>query len=238
MPELQPSQTTLPPAPLVADDGPVVLVDDFGYATGISSAVDAHGETGLLHLGCACLLVNDHAEVLITRRTDQHGRAQPWQPSIHGHPLPAESAESMVARLVTAELGLYLVGLRLTLPAFRYRTDDDAGIENELCPVFIGRTRGSLTVHPPVVEATWISWPRVRDEILFRRRASTAAFTLQVAALCRFADDPLQWRTGQLSDLPSALGYSPELDPPVAHPPISTSTPALRSRHARRRHSG
>ncbi len=238
MPELQHSQATLPPTPVATESGPVVLVDDFGYATGIASLQDAHGEAGLLHLGCACLLVNDHAEVLVTRRTDRDGRAQPWQPSVHGHPLPAETAESMVARLVAAELGLFLVGLRLTLPAFRYRAADDAVIENELCPVFIGRTRGSLTVHPPVQEATWISWPRVRDEILFRRRASTAAFTLQVAALCRFADDPLEWPTGQLADLPSALGYSPELELQVAHPPMSTSTPALRSRHARRRHSG
>lgn len=203
-------------APQPGLDEPIVLVDDFGRPVGYSTSGRAHTDQTPLHLGFMCYLADDSGRVLATRRSER----APLFPgvyscSVRGHLGAAEPATGAIARRVAIELGVLLVGLRLVLPAFRYRAEIDGIVEHELCPVFVGRARGDLVPDPEcTAEAHWVPWIRYREDLLYARRAAAPWATLAVAALSRLGDDPLEWPSADLSDLPRTMAYTAELDTP------------------------
>ena len=140
----------------------VVLLDEAGSPTGTYSRMDVHGEQTPLHLAFSTYLVDDAGRVLLTRRAlNKVTWPGVWTNSCCGHPRPGEDIREAARRRITEELGVHVGELVEVLPHFRYRARDASGIvENEICPVFVGRI-GSAALSPDpdeVMETAWVDW--------------------------------------------------------------------------------
>ena len=159
---------------LVDDDGSVaeeliVLVHDDGTAIGtLPKPLVHHGETPL-HRAFSAYLFDDAGRLLLTRRAE--GKATfpgMWTNTVCGHPGPGESDEEAIARRAAFELGLGVEQLRPALPAYRYRAEFRGVVENEVCPVYLGRFTGTPDPDPAEVgEWELLAWTA------FRRRQET-----------------------------------------------------------------
>lgn len=183
----------------------VVLLDEDGRAIGTQDKVSVHHADTPLHLAFSCYLFDAEGRVLVTRRA-LHKRTFPgvWTNACCGHPGPGEGLADAVRRRVGQELGLELTDLRLVLPAFRYRAEQDGVVENEMCPVFTARVTdpGTLRADPDeVADAVWEPWTTFRDEVL--------AGTREVSHWCReqvrqLPADPAHAPEAPAADLPPA----------------------------------
>ena len=199
-----------PTDPGPTDRGPaelVVLLDEDGAATGTADKATVHHADTPLHLAFSCYLFDDAGNVLVTQRA-LHKRTFPgvWTNSCCGHPAPGEPLEHAVRRRVEQELGTTVTDLRLVLPRFRYRAEQDGVVENEMCPVFVGSVPGiaSERVAPDpdeVGEARWESWRAFRAAVLDRSREVSVWCREQVAQL---PADPLSAAAADADDLPPA----------------------------------
>lgn len=153
----------------------VVLLDEDGRAVGTQDKASVHHADTPLHLAFSCYLVDDQGRVLVTRRA-LHKRTFPgvWTNACCGHPAPGEGLADAVRRRVRQELGVEVDDLRLVLPAFRYRAEQDGVVENEMCPVFTARVPDpdALRLDPDeVADAGWEPWASFREGVLDGRRA-------------------------------------------------------------------
>lgn len=143
----------------------VVLLDENGRPIGTAPKEQVHHADTPLHLAFSCYLVDDAGSVLLTRRA-LHKQTFPgvWTNSCCGHPAPDEAAEEAVRRRVRQELSLDVTELRCVLPDFRYRATASNGVvENELCPVYVGRAVGIADPDPDeVMEHIWVQWRELR----------------------------------------------------------------------------
>ena len=144
---------------MVASDS-VVLLDDSGLPIGTALKEAVHHDSTPLHLGFSCYLFDQEGRVLITRRALTK-RSWPgvWTNSFCGHPAPGEDLPAAVRRHARDELSVRIDEPRAILPDFRYRAVDAHGVvENEICPVFMATTLGSVTPNPDEVsEFAWVS---------------------------------------------------------------------------------
>jgi isopentenyl-diphosphate delta-isomerase type 1 len=140
----------------------VVLLDDHDRPVGHADRSRVHGRDTPRHLAFSCHLFDDRGRVLLTRRSLAKA-AWPgvWTNACCGHPRPGEDGEAAVRRRVREELGVGVERLALALPDFGYRATDASGIvENEACPVWVGRLSGTLAPDPAEVsESSWVAWP-------------------------------------------------------------------------------
>jgi isopentenyl-diphosphate delta-isomerase len=103
---------------------------------------------------------------------------------------------------VEQELGTTVTGLRLALPRFRYRAEQEGVVENEMCPVFVGSADGPVTPDPDeVAEARWEPWQAFRAAVLDGSRTVSVWCREQVAQL---PADPVSAATADPHDLPPA----------------------------------
>jgi isopentenyl-diphosphate Delta-isomerase len=144
----------------------VVLVDDDGRAIGTMPKAEAHhGETPL-HRAFSAYLFDDDGRLLVTRRAE--GKATfpgMWTNTVCGHPGPSEDDAAAIGRRADTELGLAVSELRPALPGYRYRAVFRGVVENEICPVYLGRFAGLPTPDPTEV-GEW----ELLDWAAFRRR--------------------------------------------------------------------
>lgn len=153
----------------------VVLLDEAGRAIGTHPKATVHHAATPLHLAFSCYLLDDAGRLLLTRRADGK-RTWPgvWTNSCCGHPAPEESLSDAVARRLRDELGLAVVDLALALPGFRYRAVmADGTVENEMCPVLVGRCPDPDALDPDPAEvgaAEWVPFADVRRDVLAGRR--------------------------------------------------------------------
>lgn len=191
----------------------VVLLDESGRAIGNADKAGVHHGDTPLHLAFSCYLLDADGAVLVTRRA-LHKRTFPgvWTNSCCGHPGPGESLADAVRRRVAQELGTEVVDLRLVLPRFRYRAEQDGVVENEMCPVFVGTATGHPTPDPDeVADARWEPWTTFRAGVLDGTR--------EVSVWCR----------EQVRQLPADLRSAPEaswLDLPEAARTTTQQDPA------------
>jgi len=147
-------------------DDVVVLVDDLGRDCGTHPRASVHTTHTPLHRAFSTYLVRDDGRVLLTRRS-LHKRTWPgvWTNSACGHTAVRESPEQAAERRVPQELGVRPRELRVVLPDFRYRAVDASGIvENEVCPVLVGRVDPNELAPDPaeVAEHRWVTWEELR----------------------------------------------------------------------------
>src|SRR3954454_22196150 len=107
-----------------------------------------HGETPL-HRAFSAYLFDDAGRLLVTRRAEDKATFPGmWTNTVCGHPGPDDDAPGAVARRAGFELGLGVEGIRPALPAYRYRAEFRGVVENEICPVYLGRFTGSPSPAP------------------------------------------------------------------------------------------
>jgi isopentenyl-diphosphate Delta-isomerase len=143
----------------------IVLVDDAGLAIGtLPKAQVHHGETPL-HRAFSAYLFDDEGRLLVTRRaTDKATFPGMWTNTVCGHPGPGEGDAAAIARRAAFELSLGVSDIEPALPGYRYRAEFRGVVENEICPVYIGRFTGTPTPDPTEVEE-WelLEWSAFRD---------------------------------------------------------------------------
>lgn len=152
-------------------DDLVVLLDEHDRPSGTAPRATVHTDRTPRHLAFSCYLFDAHGRVLLTRRALSKATwPGTWTNSCCGHPRPGEPAEDAVRRRVADELGARVEELELVLPEFGYRAVDASGIvENEACPVWVGRLAGTLRPDADeVCETAWLEW----DDLV--RLAATA----------------------------------------------------------------
>jgi isopentenyl-diphosphate delta-isomerase len=158
--------------PAVGEDGPVtvtaaeliVLVDDDGIPIGtMPKPLVHHGETPL-HRAFSAYLFDDAGRLLVTRRAeDKQTFPGMWTNTVCGHPGPDEDDDAAIARRACFELGLQVTGLRPALPGYRYRAEFRGVVENEICPVYVGRFAGTPAPDPSEVgEWELLEWAAFR----------------------------------------------------------------------------
>ena len=185
----------------------VVLLDEDGQAIGTADKAGVHHADTPLHLAFSCYLFDDAGNVLETQRA-LHKRTFPgvWTNSCCGHPAPGEPLDDAVRRRVEQELGTSVTDLRLVLPRFRYRAEQDGVVENEMCPVFVGSASGGVSPDPDEVgEARWEPWQPFRAAVLDGTRAVSVWCREQVAEL---PADPVSAPAADGDDLPPAARVS------------------------------
>ena len=163
----------------------VVLLDEEGRAVGTADKAEVHHADTPLHLAFSLYLFDADGRVLVSRRALAK-RTFPgvWTNSCCGHPAPGEALADGVRRRVGQELGVEVTDLRLALPAFRYRAEQDGVVENEMCPVFVARVTGRVVPDPTEVEEVrWEPWSEFRAGVLDGTRVVSAWCREQVAHL-------------------------------------------------------
>ncbi|WP_456598970.1 isopentenyl-diphosphate Delta-isomerase [Blastococcus sp. SYSU DS0616] len=147
----------------------IVLVDEEGLAIGTMPKPQVHhGETPL-HRAFSAYLFADDGRLLITRRAEDKATFPGmWTNTVCGHPGPGEDDGAAIARRAGFELGLSVADIRPALPGYRYRAEFRGVVENEICPVYVGRFTGSPAPEPSEV-AEW----ELLDWAAFRRRQET-----------------------------------------------------------------
>jgi len=96
----------------------------------------------------------------------------------------------------------------VVLPGFRYRAEMNGVVENELCPVVVGRLadRPRLEPDPAEISASeWVGWPALVADVLAGRRVVSPWCAEQVPLLAALGPDPGSWPTGDRDRLPAAL---------------------------------
>jgi isopentenyl-diphosphate delta-isomerase len=181
----------------------VVLLDEGGNAVGTTDKAGVHHAGTPLHLAFSCYLFDGAGNVLVTQRA-LHKRTFPgvWTNSCCGHPAPGEALDDAVRRRVEQELGTTVTDLRLVLPRFRYRAEQDGVVENEMCPVFVGTAEGDVRADPDEVGATrWEPWAEFRRGVLDGTRPVSVWCREQVAQL---PADPAAAPAADEDELPPA----------------------------------
>jgi isopentenyl-diphosphate Delta-isomerase len=144
----------------------IVLVDDAGREIGtMPKPLVHHGETPL-HRAFSAYLFDDAGRLLVTRRAEvKQTFPGMWTNTVCGHPGPGEGDAAAIARRAADELALPVAGLRPALPEYRYRAEFRGVVENEICPVYLGRFSGTPQPNPAEV-GEW----QLLDWAAFRRR--------------------------------------------------------------------
>lgn len=140
---------------------PVVLVDDLGQPLGTADRLSVHTAETPLHLAFSSYLFDPEGRLLLTRRAiDKLTWAGVWTNSCCGHLRPGEDAQAAADRRIVEELGVRASDLRVVLPDFRYRAVDASGVvENEICPVLVGRIPAELSPDPAeIAEFAFVEW--------------------------------------------------------------------------------
>ena len=142
----------------------IVLVDEEGTAIGtMPKPLVHHGETPL-HRAFSAYLFDEQGRLLVTRRAQ--GKATfpgMWTNTVCGHPGPGEDDAGAIARRARFELGLDVADLRPALPSYRYRAEFRGVVENEICPVYLGRFLGEPSPDPSEVgEWELLGWGAFR----------------------------------------------------------------------------
>ncbi|WP_193614225.1 isopentenyl-diphosphate Delta-isomerase [Nocardioides lijunqiniae] len=182
----------------------VVLLDEAGRAVGTTPKQGVHHRETPLHLAFSCYLFDAEGRLLMTRRAlTKSTWPGAWTNSVCGHPGPGEPMTDAVRRRVRDEVGVDAAGVRLMLPAFRYRAVMPNGVvENEMCPVYVATTTGTLAPDPTEVDdVAWVDWSRFRAEVLDGSREISPWCREQVALL---PEDPLTAPGQDESALPPA----------------------------------
>ncbi len=143
-----------------AFDDMIVYCDESGTPTGTYPKLAAHDGDTKRHLAFSVFLFNDQGELLLQQRAlTKKTWPGVWSNSCCGHVMLHEKVEAAAKRRLKYELGITGVDLQIVLPKFRYRAEKDGVVENEICPVLVGKFDGTPRPNPDEVNDTrWVDW--------------------------------------------------------------------------------
>lgn len=144
----------------------VVLVNEQNEVLGTMPKADVHGATTPLHRAFSSFIFNSKGELLLQQRAASK-KTWPlvWSNTCCGHPTLEESSVEAARRRLSFELGLDIADLEEVAP-YRYCFTRDGVMENEICPIVVGKTDDAPKLNPDEVEAVrWIPWTEFVEEI-------------------------------------------------------------------------
>lgn len=152
----------------------LILVDENDEETGYRSKAECHDGEGIRHRAFSLFLFNDDGELLLQRRAESK-RLWPgyWSNSCCSHPRRGESMSVATRRRLRDELNVD-ADLEFVYK-FAYRAGfGDAGAENELCHVYLGRVPVDIRANDhEIAEIRFVSTADLDAEL----RATPDAFT-------------------------------------------------------------
>lgn len=141
----------------------IQYVDESGNITGeTAEKLAAHHAHTRRHLAFSFYGFDAAGRFLATQRA--HAKKvwpDVWTNTCCGHPSPGETIPDAIRRRLDYEVGVGSVtDVLCLLPDYMYKTPPCNGIiENEFCPVFIGRIPTDFVPNPAEVEAyAWMTW--------------------------------------------------------------------------------
>lgn len=122
----------------------LILVDRDDQETGYLSKADCHNGEGILHRAFSVFLFDEEGRVLLQRRAESK-RLWPgyWSNSCCSHPRRGETMEIATRRRLNDELNIE-TALEFVYQFCYTASFGDAGSENELCHVYLGRTNDNV----------------------------------------------------------------------------------------------
>ncbi|HEV7453571.1 MAG TPA: isopentenyl-diphosphate Delta-isomerase [Pseudonocardiaceae bacterium] len=175
------------------EDALIVLLDEDRRPIGQLPKSQVHHAATPLHLAFSCYVFDGSGRLLMTRRaTSKRTWPGVWTNSCCGHPLPGEPSAQAAARRLREELGVRMVRSAVALPDFRYRAvAPDGVVENEFCPVLVGRVDGQPQPNPAeVLEHRWAPWHEVVALVTAAPWALSPWAALQVPLLAGLTHSP------------------------------------------------
>ena len=139
---------------IVSSEGEeLILVDGDDNEIGFASKADAHDGGGVLHRAFSLFLFNDAGELLLQQRSPTKRLwGGFWSNSCCSHPRRGESLEVATSRRLLDELNFEAELEHVYW--FCYEAGfGDAGSENELCHVFLGKAEDDIRPNDSEVEA-------------------------------------------------------------------------------------
>ena len=138
----------------------VILVDDDNMIIGQAPKLATHHAETPLHRGFSLFLFNSQGLLLLQQRAACK-KTWPliWSNSVCGHPMLGETTLAAARRRLLFELGMQAEELLVCVENFRYRAELHGIVENEWCPILVGRTGDVPIPNPEEVEAVrWTPW--------------------------------------------------------------------------------
>jgi len=141
-------------------DEMLVLVDGDGRPTATMPKSEVHHSDTPLHSAFSVFLFDDRGRTLMQRRAfSKVTWPGVWSNSCCGHVMLHEDVSSAAKRRVKYELGTAAADIEVALPDFRYRAERDGVVENEICPVLVGRLLGNVAPRADeIAETKWVEW--------------------------------------------------------------------------------
>ncbi|NOX87519.1 MAG: isopentenyl-diphosphate Delta-isomerase [Calditrichaeota bacterium] len=135
------------------DDEKLVLVDENDNVLGYENKDTCHDGDGILHRAFSIFIFNDKGELLLQQRSKEKRLwGLYWSNTCCSHPRKGETYEQATHRRLKEELGLD-APLKF-LFKFKYHARfNDAGSENELCSVYVGKTNADPRVNQNEIAA-------------------------------------------------------------------------------------
>ena len=130
------------------------------------AARDAHDGAGVLHRAFSLFLFNDDGELLLQQRAHEKRLwGGYWSNSCCSHPRRGESLEIATSRRLLDELNF--VAELEHIYYFCYQAGfGDAGSENELCHVFLGRSTDNMRPNESeIASVRYLSAARLSEEL-------------------------------------------------------------------------
>ena len=162
----------------------LILVDADDKETGFLSKADCHDGEGRLHRAFSLFLFNDQGQLLLQQRAESK-RLWPgfWSNTCCSHPRRGETMEVATRRRLSDELNIETPVEFIY--KFQYRaTFGDAGSENELCHVYLGKTPEQVRPNEHEIAAVrFVSPAELADEFEARPEQFTPWFRMEWQAL-------------------------------------------------------
>ncbi len=149
-----------------SEDELLVLVDAEDNETGHMTKAECHDGAGVLHRAFSVFLFNQHGEILLQQRgADKRLWPMYWSNSCCSHPRKGESLEFATTRRLQDELNVSAT-LEFVY-RFAYQAGfGEAGSENEMCSVFLGRLDGEPNANATEIEAMrFVTADHLSDEL-------------------------------------------------------------------------
>jgi len=142
----------------------LILVDRNDTEIGFISKADAHDGAGKLHRAFSLFLFNDRGELLLQQRAPgKRLWGGYWSNSCCSHPRRGESLELATARRLRDELNFDTELEHVYW--FCYEANfGDAGSENELCHVYLGRASDAMQPNDSEIAAVRYLSPAQLDQ--------------------------------------------------------------------------
>lgn len=130
----------------------LILVDADDNEIDYRSKADCHDGDGILHRAFSLFLFNDDGELLLQQRSPKK-RLWPcfWSNSCCSHPRRGETLEVATERRLSDELNI-AASLQYVYHFCYQASFGEAGSENELCHVYLGRIDGEVRPNESEIE--------------------------------------------------------------------------------------